>query len=164
MSSVSVELKAVASSGLPVSFTTNGNSVIRIEGNTAVFLAPGTVSVTASQPGNDRFYEAPGITRILSIRFDQDPSKKTQTIDFSPPSEWKSDQGLLEFTATASSGLPVAFTCNDAEVGEIDGARLVLKYGHYKNYPITVTASQQGNDEYNPAQNVARTIYVEHNF
>jgi hypothetical protein len=163
LSSGSVELKATASSGLPVTFTASDNSVIRIEGNRVVFLTHGVVSITATQPGNDHYYEAPGVTRTLTILYDQDPSKKEQTIEFTTEREWKSDQGLLELTATASSGLSVTFTCNDPDVGAIDGNnRLGLIYGNYKNFPLVITASQRGNDEYNPAPNVTRTIYVEH--
>jgi hypothetical protein len=163
LSSGSVELKATASSGLPVSFTVNDNSIARIEGSRVALLLPGTVSVTASQPGNDRFNEAPSVTRTLTIIFDQDASKKDQTITFDLPQEWNSDMGLLELSAVASSGLPVTFTCSDGDVGEIDGNnRLFLIYGDYKNYPLVITASQTGNDEYNPAPNVSRTVYVEH--
>lgn len=67
--------------------------------------------------------------------------------------------GDADFTlgATASSGLPVTYTSSDNTVATIDnnGRARILKAG-----AATITAHQQGNDEYLPAADVSRTLTV----
>jgi hypothetical protein len=166
----SLQLHAVASSGLPVSFASWNPEIAAIEGDTAVFKQAGTVNIIAYQPGNEQYYEAPEITRSLLIR-DWDPGKKTQTIRFELPAEWKisRDYQILRLTATASSGLPVSYVLSSEKYGRFisddrvyfyhageGGTSAVTTY----NAQVIIIASQNGNDEYNPADNVERAIRV----
>jgi hypothetical protein len=156
----SFTLSASASSGLPVYFTSSDSHIVDIQGDTARFLAIGSVYIAARQDGNEDFYEAPYIVRELHIR-DWDPNKLSQTISFELPPSRSNDDPPLLLVATASSGLPVSFTSNDRKGQITDDNYLILYHGPYQyEFYLTVTASQSGNDLYNPAGNVARTLHA----
>jgi hypothetical protein len=160
-----LQLTATASSGLFVELTSSDESIAVIERGQAVFRRPGIVSITASQPGDEYFYEATSVVRTFEI-LSVDPTKKEQIISFDLVSAWKSSKGFLVLNATASSGLPVEYTSSDETVGFISGDYLLLE--HYYEVkgetaytkPIAITASQAGNAEYNPAANVTKWIDV----
>ncbi|HVU72047.1 MAG TPA: OmpA family protein [Mycobacteriales bacterium] len=59
---VNPQLGATATSGLPVTYTTNTPSVCKVEGSTLVVLGSGTCSLTAHQPGNGVWPAAPPVT------------------------------------------------------------------------------------------------------
>jgi len=66
---VSVPLIAIASSGLPVTFTvTSGNLFASISGTTLTVSAPGLVTVTASQPGNSSFGPATSVSQSFTAQ------------------------------------------------------------------------------------------------
>jgi hypothetical protein len=161
----SLQLQAAASSGLPVKFSCSDPRIAVIKGNAVEFVSEGVAYITAGQPGNESFYEAPNVTRELKIR-DWDPNKKTQVISFELPERVSNDDyPPLSLVAVATSGLPVKFTSNDwrgVVVGSpLTGYQLALHHGTstYDVY-ISITASQGGNSEYNPAENVIRTIHA----
>jgi hypothetical protein len=166
----SVTLHAKASSGLPVLFLSLDTEIAVIDGDIAVFKQAGTVNIVAIQSGNDQFFEAINVTRQLIIR-DWDPNKKTQEISFELPAEWKisRDGQLLKPNATASSGLPVSYILSSEEYGRFVNPKTVYFYhageggtspSEIYNITVSIIASQNGNDEYNPADNVKQTIQV----
>ena len=55
---LSFEMTATASSELPVVYTSSDESIARVEGTTLIPVSAGTVTITATQPGNDEFYFA----------------------------------------------------------------------------------------------------------
>jgi hypothetical protein len=169
----SMQLQATASSGLPVSFVTFNSNIAAITGNTVKFISAGKVYIVAEQRGNEQYYEAPKISRELLI-LDWNPNRKTQEITFELPAEWKlsRDGQTVKLNAVASSGLPVGYSLSSNVYGRIlsGGIQSYLYLYHageggtsgastYKT-SITVTASQSGNDEYNPADNVNCLIRV----
>lgn len=166
----SLRLQAVASSGLQVQFASWDETVAVIEGDRVRFLQAGTVNITAYQSGNDRFYEAPEILRRLIIR-DWDPDKKMQEIAFELSAELKisRDGQMIRLNAVSSSGLPVAYTLESTKYGRLLSDNTLYMYHAGEggtpgdkayDVQITVVASQGGNDEYNPADNVIRTMRV----
>jgi len=167
----SLQLQATASSGLPVLFVSWDETIATIEGNRVRFLQTGTVNITAYQRGNDLFYEAPDIMRRLIIR-DWDLNKKMQTIDFELPNEWRisRDGQMVRLNATSSSGLPVAYTLKNTIYGRLLQSNNTLYLYHageggtpgdkVYDVQISVTASQIGNEEYNSADNVTKTMRV----
>ncbi|MEQ8925890.1 MAG: family 16 glycosylhydrolase [Fulvivirga sp.] len=66
----SFELEATASSGLAVEYSTFSTE-LNIEGSTVNLLKPGTVVVTAEQPGNEEFLAAEPVTQLFCVN----PSK-----------------------------------------------------------------------------------------
>jgi uncharacterized protein YjdB len=52
------ELAATASSGLPVTYTSSNSSLASISGSTVTILKAGTVTITATQAGNDSWSQA----------------------------------------------------------------------------------------------------------
>ncbi|MCC5920852.1 MAG: BspA family leucine-rich repeat surface protein [Cyclobacteriaceae bacterium] len=61
------EIVAMASSGLPVTFTSSDESIATIAGNIVTLLGSGTVEIIASQEGNDLWEPAENITRSLEV-------------------------------------------------------------------------------------------------
>jgi hypothetical protein len=169
----SLQLQAKASSGLPISYASWNPDIVVIEGDKAVFKQAGKTNIIAYQSGNEQFYEAPDITRQLLIR-DWDPNKKTQEITFELPAEWKlsRDNQLLTLNAVASSGLPVSYVLTSDKYGfrlnpstiyfyhAGEGVKLIGEEARSYIADVTIIASQTGNDEYNPADNVEKTIHV----
>jgi hypothetical protein len=157
-------LEATASSGLPVTFTGNDPSIASVSGNTVTIHKAGNVYITAGQPGNDRFYEAPGIMRMLTV-LHADPDKKSQTItfDFGDLREWKISDGILGLNnyAVASSGLPVTFESSRPAAATVnrETGELSVVWGADRQ-TIMIYATQGGNGEYNPASVVARSLSV----
>lgn len=62
-----IELAATASSGLPVAYASSDPAVATIVDGRIRLSAPGTVVITASQPGDDAWFPAPGVTQSLLV-------------------------------------------------------------------------------------------------
>lgn len=62
-----VTLAAAASSGLPVSYTSDTPSVCTVSGVQAQLKAVGTCSITARQPGDASYLAAPAVQRSFSV-------------------------------------------------------------------------------------------------
>ena len=62
----------------------------------------------------------------------------------------------IPLTANATSGLPVVYSCGDSSIAYSDGSMLYL----LRNGTTTVTASQQGDSDYLPAEPVTKTLQV----
>jgi hypothetical protein len=159
----SIRLKATVSSGLPVTFTSNDPRVATIEGDKLLFVKPGTLFVVASQSGDNRFKEVQEVREIF-IR-DYDPNKKDQTVTFPlDVSEWKYTLGPLALQATASSDLPVTFSVDNTYISYINNTEFVLTPDCHSSSQaseyVTITASQNGNNEYNPAPNISRKVKI----
>lgn len=149
-------VSATAASGLPVAFATTTPAVCTsggANGATITFLATGSCSVVASQPGNATYAAAPSITRNFNV------TQASQTIAFVQPPIANLNQSPLTLSATASSGLPVTFTTSTAAVctsGGANGATITL----LRTGTCRVIARQAGNTIYRPAPNVARSFTV----
>jgi hypothetical protein len=147
---LTVPLTAVASSGLPVSF-----SVISgpgsISGNSLNVIGAGSIVVSASQSGNANYSTASTITQTLIV------NQGGQVISFSSLAGVEFVPGLtVFFTATASSGLPVGIEIVDGP-GSITGNQLrITGVG-----TIQLKASQGGNANYLAALAVVRSLSVQ---
>jgi chitinase len=137
---------ASASSGLPVSFTATGNCTV--SGATVHITGAGTCTITASQAGNGTYDAATPVGRSFSI------AKAGQTITFTALPNKQTGAPDFAVTASASSGLPVAFAA--AGTCTISGATVHLSGAG----SCTITASQAGNANWNPAVAVAQTFTI----
>jgi hypothetical protein len=86
----------------------------------------------------------------------QNPGKQDQTITF--PALPTKTEGDADFNpgATASSGLPVSYESSNTSVATIVAGQIQVTGAGTS----TITASQAGDANYNPAANVSRTLTV----
>ncbi|GGG79225.1 hypothetical protein GCM10007415_09220 [Parapedobacter pyrenivorans] len=141
---------ATASTDEEVSYTSSDATVAEIRNGQIHITGAGTATITASVPENSNYSNRPEATQVLTVR------KATQTITFDAPLEVYRDAGSIELVATASSGLPLVLTLDDPEVAKLEGLTLdILRLG-----TVRITAVQQGDANYEPAEPVTVAIRV----
>ncbi len=103
------------------------------------------------QPGNDEFRPAAPVARTLTV------AGMPQEIDFPEVGDIVYSDEPYPLNVTADSGLPVHLETSDAEVaGVLNGNLIVHRAG-----TVTITASQEGNVSYLPAEPVSREILIQ---
>ena len=143
-----LSLSATATSELPVSFSVVSGPVT-LEGNVLTFTGPGEVTVRASQAGDDTFNAAPDVDQTFTI------NKSDQSISFDAIPNQSFERGSLMLAATASSGLEVSFSIVSGPV-TIEGN--VVTFSDLG--PVTVRASQAGDDTFNAAPDVDQSFEI----
>ena len=143
-----VTLVATASSGLPVTLALTGPAAL--SGSTLAASGPGTVTVTATQAGDNTYLPATATVTLTAVE------KLRQTIAFAPLGNRLSNAGSFALNATASSGLPVTFAI-------VSGPALLA--GTTVNLSgaaglVVIRAAQPGNLSYGAAPEVTRTFTV----
>ena len=107
----------------------NGNG----DFNRLTVKAAGTVTITATQLGNNSYAQAPSSS--ITATFD----KSDQTIAFTPITDKSVGDFDFSPTAVASSGLDITFTSSDSQVAESPGNRPPIrrsKYGEPEPRPL----------------------------
>ncbi len=142
-----ISLQATASSALPVTYALSGpasvaNGSLTVEG-------VGSISVTATQPGNNIYLPAASITRVFTV------VKAAQTISFGALSNRTLGELPINLVATSSSGLPVKFIVDSGPATIVGGTATITGSG-----AVSITASQPGNDNYLGATAVTRQFTV----
>jgi hypothetical protein len=135
-----------ASSGLTVELTALGsctNSGYEVSMTSGV----GICTLIASQPGDVNYNPAGDVVRTV------DAAKAGQVIDFPAPQSPAVYGSVFFVTLSASSGLPVNLT-SDGGCSN-DGAQVTMTSG---STACTLTASQAGDDNYNPAADVQNAV------
>lgn len=143
-------LSATSSSGLAVSFSGNNESVASVSGTNVHITGAGSVVITASQSGNQNYLAAPDIQQTLVI------SKASQTITFPELPDAVFGDPDINPGASASSGLPVAYNSSNSSVALVSGGQLQITGAG----TVVITASQAGDEDYEPATIVTRTLVV----
>ncbi len=146
-----VELNGTSTSGLLVTYESSDTEVALIDGDQLSFIKPGTVTITASQVGDNNFLPGEAVAIEISI------TKAQQTISFNAiPSEVEIGDSF-ELTAEATSGLGISFSSSNTAVIVISGNTAeVVGEGE-----ATITASQSGDDVYEAAISIEQTITIE---
>ncbi len=144
------ELSASATSGLVVAFVSSDLSIASVEGNQVTIHKAGTVTITASQPGNEDYLPAAPVSQQLTI------SKGSQVITFDELNEAAFDADDIILQATSSSNLPITFISSDPSIASVNGTTLTI----HKAGSINITATQPGNDNYFPALDVTQTLVI----
>jgi hypothetical protein len=124
-----------------------------VNGATIALLSAGTCTVQADQAGNASYNPAPSVSRSFTV------SKASQTISFAGPGNKTLLQSPVTVSATATSGLPVAFASNTAAIcstGGTNGATVTLLAAG----TCSITATQPGSAIYNAATAITRTFAV----
>ncbi len=145
-----VALTATASSGLPVAFTSQTPAICSVAASTVTLLGVGTCTIAADQPGDDTWAAAPTVARSFGV------GKTSQTIAFTQPPDVAFGSGPVALTATASSGLPVAFTSQTPAICSVAASTVtLLAVG-----TCTIAADQPGDDTWAAAPTVTRSFAV----
>jgi gliding motility-associated-like protein len=139
-----------ASSGLSVSLASDNNSVAIIVSGQIHIVGAGSTVITAFQSGDANYNPAPDVQQTLMV------NKADQTITFSVISGKTYGDGDFAAIASASSGLNVDLASDNPSVATITGNMIhVVSAG-----TATITASQTGNINYNPAPSVSQVLTV----
>lgn len=148
----SFTLSATSDSGLPVSFSIPiGSNLISLDGNSVSIVDVGNVTIRASQAGNANFNAATAVDRNFTI------SKADQSINFAAVTNKTVGGADFPLSATASSGLSVAFDIVEgSQFVSLDGnAVTILGAGE-----VTIEASQPGNTQFNAASTEPQTFSI----
>jgi hypothetical protein len=142
-------ISAIASSNLPVTFTSNTLSVCTVNVAAVTILTAGSCSITASQAGNGAFAGATPVPQTFTVL-------QTQTITFAPLNNITYGVAPFGIGAAASSGLTVTFASTTLTVCTVNVATVtILATGN-----CSITAGQAGNGTYAPAPPVTQTFTV----
>lgn len=141
---------AVASSSLPVTYSSSNAAVATIVANKIHITGVGTTVITASQVGNGNYNAAPDVTQTLTV------TKANQTITF--PDISSKPLGIPDFSpgATSSSGLAVVYTSSNPAVATIVANQIrIVGLG-----TTNITADQPGDANNNAATSVTKSLTV----
>jgi len=139
---------ASATSGLPVSFSSDTPSTCTVSSSTVSILVTGTCTIEASQSGNGNYNAASNVTQSFTV------NPASQSINFDAiPDETYGDPDF-DVSATATSGLPVSFASTTTDVCAVSGSTVsILSAG-----TCTIEASQAGDSNYSAAQPVDQSF------
>lgn len=139
-----------ATSGLPLSYTSSDATIATISGGVLTFLRSGTVTITASQAGNPGYNAAPDVSETITI------TKGNQNITFNSIPVKTFGDIPFEITGSATSGLPLNFVSDNTGV-----ATIVVNIATITGAgSAMITATQPGNECYNPATSFSNLLTV----
>ena len=150
-----IELTATATSGLSITYTSSDETVAVVNGNILTIVGIGSATITASQEGDNTYNEAESVEKTITI------TKQTQEIIWEQTFEDLDIEDYpYELTAYATSGLEIIYELDNDSEGEkamIEGNYL---YPFQGNCYITIYAYQEGNEMYEAAKYVEKTVYI----
>ena len=151
-------IRATASSGLPVTFTSTTPGVCTVSGASlssaaVTIVQAGACSITASQAGNANFAAASPVIQSFTVTY---ATGMAQSISFGPLSSVPVGTAPFVIVATATSNLAVSFASTTAGVCTISGNLVTLVAAGL----CSITASQSGNSTYAAAIPVIQTFTV----
>jgi gliding motility-associated-like protein len=146
-------ITAIASSGLPVSFSSDNPPVATVDGNTVHLVSAGTATIRASQAGNNLWNPAPDVLQSFTV------NKADQVITFTGITERLQVNSTFTLLAASTSGLEVLFESADTEIATVEGNLLTgISRGS-----VQVRAYNEGNNDYNAAEIFATVeVYSTH--
>jgi hypothetical protein len=139
-------VSATASSALAVTFAATGNC--SVTGSTVHLSSPGSCTITASQGGDTNYNQAADVPQTFTI------AKAGQTITFVGLAGKTFGNPDFSVGATASSALAVTFGATGN--CSVSGATVHLTGAG----SCTITASQAGDANFNPAADVPQTFSI----
>lgn len=150
LSDGAVTLAPTATSGLTVTLASTDPAVCTVSGVAVTPVAVGTCTITADQAGNGNWLAAPQIEVAFDI------TQGAQTISVTPPGNQALSASPVNLTATATSGLPVAFTSATPAVCTVSGSDVTL----VTTGTCTVNANQAGDTNWAAAPQATATFTV----
>ena len=146
-----IELMASSSSNLPVSYhiaAGENEVVIWKNDSTLEIVGSGIVEIQALQPGNKNYNQASPVSRTFTV------NKTEQEITFDAIPDQMLGDAAFTLQVTATSGLDISFAVSGP--AQLEGNVLTVS----DTGTVSITASQSGNENYLPAENVIQTFYV----
>jgi hypothetical protein len=147
-------VSATASSGLPVSFTTQTPARCAITGNLVTLVSVGPCTIAANQAGNGTYSAAPQVAQTFFIA----PAPLLpQSITFPAIADRQLSAAPFTVTATASSGLAVNYSSLTPSVCAAFGPGNIFMT---TVGTCTIAANQPGNATYSAAPQVTRSFQI----
>ena len=112
--------------------------------------------ITTQNHGNSQAFIAKYVDPAFAQPYVHPSDRQEQFITWNQELSLTLSDSPVALTATSTSGLPITYTCNDSSIAYSDGSMLYL----LRNGTTTVTASQQGDSDYLPAEPVTKTLQV----
>ena len=140
-------LNATTTSELAITYTVTAGTAT-VSGNALTITGVGTITVQAAQAGNSTYAAATPVSQSFTV------TKAKQTIAF-PGAAPQTVGDTLKLTATASSGLAVAYSLVSGPATLSNGVLTFTGEGS-----VVVNAMQGGNKNFNAATKVAQTFTV----
>jgi hypothetical protein len=132
---------STTTSNLELTFTSSNTDVATINGKILHIVGAGSTNITVSQGGNAYYNAAPSKTLELIVY------KGSQAITFDALASKFPDDPDFTLDATVSSGLAISYTSSNTAVATVAGNSVhIVGAG-----TTTITAAQEGNDDYNAA-------------
>jgi hypothetical protein len=133
-----------------VSLTSNTPALCTVAGSTALAVAAGVCTITASQSGSATYAPA-----AAALSFPVTTGQQPQTITFTLPLELvqsgvSAGEPVTLSASAPDSGLAVSFTSTTPQVCTVSGSTVLTLTADHG--PCTITASQNGNATYAPAK------------
>ncbi|MFH6985602.1 cadherin domain-containing protein [Marinoscillum luteum] len=143
-------LTGSSSSGLALTYASSDPAIAKVSGTTVSILKVGSVTITASQAGDDTYNPATDVSQTLTI------GKASQSITFGALEDKAFGDADFDLTATASSGLSVSYASSDESIATIAGATVTI----HAAGTVEITASHGGDDNYAAAGSVTQTLTI----
>jgi uncharacterized repeat protein (TIGR03803 family) len=148
-------ISAGSDRGLPVTYTSNPPGIAVAEKGLLYFLAEGTTTITATQPGTSSYHPAAPVSRTITVNPPSTPGVGN-TITWIELINKTIIDPPFNLNATATSGLPVLYTSSNSSVAEINGNLVTIKgIGS-----TTITATQPGKTGVAAAEPLVKTLQV----
>ncbi len=149
----SINLGAISTSGLNISYNSSNQAVATVSGNLLTLLGAGFTTITASQSGDSNYDAATPVDVILEV---QSAGLPDQTISFGTLLNKTYGDDDYALTATASSGNTVSYESSNPAVATIVSGNIhIVGPGS-----TTITASQNGIPGFNPAPIATQNLTV----
>lgn len=145
------DLPETSDKGLKISYTVIDKNVATVEGNTVTIVGTGTTTIVASQGGDDTHYAATPVEQKLTV------NKATQTITFEPIERQAYGNPSILLKAETDKNLPITYILADESIAKVTDYRLII----LKPGTTTITATQEGDKNHQPATQVTRTLIVD---
>ena len=144
------DVSASASSGLPVSFSSQTSAVCSVAGSTVSILGAGQCTIRASQAGDANWAPAIPVDQSFTV------AVSSQSITFGALGNKTYGDAPFGVSASASSGLPVSFSSQTSAVCSVAGSTVsILGAGQ-----CTIRASQAGDANRGPATPVDQSFTI----
>ena len=143
-------LSATATSGLAVTFASTTSAVCTVSGINVTLVSVGTCAIQASQAGNSTYAAATPVSQSFLV------TQGSQSITFAALPNKSFGSAPFALSATASSGLAVAFTSSTTSVCTVSGTNATLVTGGL----CTIQAAQAGNTNYAAATPVSQSFTI----